>query len=474
MLPSVKPMENRALQTRNRVQFGAASSSGGSLTRGLAYMEKQPILELGFKNIAAFSLPRLALSRNWKEFMDILPLEAANTVITMLSAIVLLPMLRVPVSKLAGKSLEKSLGSEYAPKYLKQEFSELIKKLPNQAKHELPVKLARLGAAFGFLFPFASAFWAAPFFRNWLTMKRTNSANFESIIGFDGVDNKKPKRSTAEEMKYQGQMTLKVLATGFGLGMASLLGFSMMARQMTKQNAGKLLEPMRQHLQGKKFDGFFNAFDLKGATSNQIKGRVSQLLFWAAPAYLGWLHGARSGNEFRERAIQSANGVFWFFFAAKLMNPAWKKAFKGFVNESQWDKAFVQKLKNDKKQLQNEVHNFSYEDIRNHFRGGEKALAALRGRKNLKAVLNDYGIPIGSLSAVQFINFKLTENKIKEAQAGHPPTAATPQPQTQTPVAAMPTQAFVPSTPPIFYPAYSQPVTPGQNPYAWPGLTAQS
>lgn len=484
MLPSVTPLENRTLKARTqRVQFGAKASGGGGLTRGLAYMEKQPVLELGFKDVMAFSAPRLALSRNWKEFMDILPLEATNVGTTMLSALALLPVLRFLVSKTAGKSLEQSLGPENAQQYLKQDFAKLVEALPNKARHELPVKLARMGAAFGFLFPFASAFWAAPFFRNWLTLKRTHSANFESIIGFDGVDNKKNTRSQAEEVKYQERMMLKVLATGFGAGLTVLFGFSALARKMAKDNAGKLLEPLRNHLNSKRFDTAFQLFDLKGASSNQIKSMPARLIFWAAPAYLGWMHGARSGNEFRERAIQSANGVFWFFFASKLTTPAWKLVYQKSLNSKMLEKAkdIAKTVATENREKADDplktLISMSYAKLGEKFEKHPELLTRLRRLRNWKSVLNDYGVPIGSLSAVQFINFTLTEKKIREAQAGKSPKPAA------TPLAAQPgfsavnapaNTAVLPSTwQPVANPFSPQAMTPPQNSYAGAGWFAQ-
>lgn len=431
MIPSVRPLENQTRKARaSRVQFGATSAGGGMATRFFSGMEKQPILELGFKDVAAFSLPRLALSRNWKEFMDMLPLEASNISITMLSSLVLMPLMRIPVKSLnkeLKKKLETSLGAKEAEQYLKHPFSDLVSSKVRSGKAlsdktMASVKLARLAASFGFLFPFASAFWAAPFFRNWITLKRTNSANFESIIGFGGMDNNKPKRSQEEEVRYQGTMALKVLGTGFGLGMGSLLLLSGAARKMASANAGKWLESLSKKLKDGKYHQFFDSFDLKGAASNQIKGRPAQLLFWGLPAYLGWMHAARGGNEFRERVIQSANAVFWFFFAAKLTTPVWKQVYQKVLSTDL--KQAGQALGTAENKTVNKLLDTSYADLEAKFKNNPVLLGRLRKLKNWKSVLNDYGVPIGSLSAVQFMNYALTEKKIRQAQDIKPLPAA--------------------------------------------------
>lgn len=459
MLRSVTPMENRVRTVQpGQVKFGSPVEQG-LLTRGLTKLEKHPLGELVIKDIAAFNIPKIALARTWKERIDTATLELSNTGTTLVASLLLPPIIRPLVHKLGN----------VAEGQLKKEFSEVAFK----QGRKLPVQFARMGASFGFLFPFASAFWAAPFFRNWLTIKRTHAANFESMIGFDELKENKPRRSTDEEMTYQGKTALKILGSGIGLGVASIVGFSLLAKGMVKP--GKLLAPLNNRLESGWKSGFntlFDKIDLKGPASNEIKGRTAQLLFWGAPAYLGWLHGARSGNERRERAIQSANAIFWFFFASKLTTPVWKQIYEKTLQGEPLKKA-AEVLKRNNLLEKDEAPlsgllRLKYKDIEAHFKDPDLAKKLLR-LKNTKTILNDYGIPISSLAAVQFTNFHLTEKKIKETQGGQPAPAIPPAPTKSQPGfssanASSQNQAFTLPT------RMTNPALPAQNPYAWPGL----
>lgn len=454
MLRSVTPMENRIRTVQpGQVKFGSPVEQ--ALTKGLTRLEKHPLAELVVKDIAAFNIPKIALARTWKERIDTATLELSNTGVTLVASLLLPPLIRPLVHKLGN----------VAESQLKKEFSQVAPELGRK----LPVQLARMGSAFGFLFPFASAFWAAPFFRNWLTIQRTHSANFESMIGFDDLKDNKPRRSSEEEMAYQGKTALKILGTGLGLGVASIFGFGLLAKGMANK-PGKLLTPLKNKLEGgwkSGFDKLFDSMDLKGPASNEIKGRTAQLLFWGAPAYLGWLHGARSGNERRERAIQSANAIFWFFFASRLTTPVWKQIYQKTLKGEPLEKATeILKKNNPLKEGETPVSkllNLEYKDINAHFKDQAALTKKLFRLKNAKTLLNDLGIPIGSLSVVQFTNFHLTEKKIKEAQGGQPPSTMPsappkPQPGFSSSSAVGQSQAFT-------WPM--NPALPTQNFYAW-------
>lgn len=410
---------------QGRLQFGSSPVTGF-----LHSLEKQPLAELVFKDIAAFNAPKIALARTWKERIDTATLELSNTTITLLASLALPLLLRHPVSKI----------SDVAVDALKKEIP-----YANLASTPNAIKLARLGTSFGFFFPFAAAFWAAPFMRNWMTLKRTQSANFESIIGFDGVKSRGPKRSLQEEQAYQKNTAWKIFGSGVALGAASFTGFALAARSVGK-NAGKqmasgfghgLQQLMEKH--PKSWNWLFNNFDLKGKSANQIEGWPAQLTFWGLPAYLGWIHGARSEHERRERGVQTGNALFWFFAAPKLTSLMWGNSFlKMAGNPGDWTPEFKKAIEKNllpgqgfTEAFQNKVKNLTYDDI-GHFLGNEKGQGqkALTNLKNWKFAVSGLGIPITALAVVQLINFQVTERKIKAAQAFHSPkpSADTPQP----------------------------------------------
>lgn len=434
-----------------RVKFGSPETS--LITQSLAQLEKRPLAELLLKDVAAFNIPKIALSRTWKERWDTATLELSNSGITLLSSLVLPPLVRLAVNPLA------SLSEYYVKKeYLGGEFKNVMPKLAG--KKLLPAQMARMGASFGFFFPFAAAFWAAPFARNWITMKRTHSANFESMIGFDGANSNQPKRTLDEDMAYQRNTAFKILGTGVALGIASILGLGLSARYLG-QNMGKKIEnqffkPLFTEKGSKAFQLFFETFDLKG---NQVNGQTATLVFWGLPAYLGWVHGARSGNERRERMVQSANAIFWFFVAPKLTNPLWRAGYQNAIKGNGLKKCQAAILDSDiknmtEKDMSEKLLNFKYEDILTKIEPGSALRNKLLNLKNCKFALNDLGIPIATLSAVQFFNFSLTEKKIKNSQSQPSIKALQPMP-------SITNQPFIP--------AFNQPFMGNDQPSAFGG-----
>ncbi len=285
------------------------TSGMGLFTPALIKLEKNPLAQTIVKDIFGFNVPKILATRTPEERMDVATLELSNTAITLGASLTLPFLVRYPVHWLS-----------------KVKLSELSGEVVQQAAPQ--VKLARLGAALGFLFPFASAFWSAAFFRNYITAKRTNTANFEKIIGLEnGGYEKTPEDSLQEELDYQLGMTKKVLLTGMGLGLASLFGFSIAAREMAKKVAEKGVKSL-----SKRMEWFFEHFQLEGKNANQVNHGLATFVFWLAPAYLGWLHAARGDNEWKEQALKAANATLWFsLFTPFGLNPLLKKYFRKWV-----------------------------------------------------------------------------------------------------------------------------------------------
>lgn len=159
-------------------------------------LEGNPLAEILFKDVFGFNLPKLAVTRTWKERLDVATLEFSNTAITLLSSLALPRMFTWVTHKLTKIPIEL-LNKEIPLKVLQSGIKEFEK---------VPLKKlmwARAGRSFAFLFPFAAAFWANPFFRNWATAKREKTANFQAIIGLENQDAGKEKRSHIEEARHQ-------------------------------------------------------------------------------------------------------------------------------------------------------------------------------------------------------------------------------------------------------------------------------
>jgi len=407
-------------------QFGLLGSPMGGF---LPFLDAHPLAELVFKDITAFNVPKITLARTWEERRDTAALELSNTAITLVSSLVLPRALRYLVSPISGVQI-----------------SDLSKNIPFSVlpNVSLKTKLARLGVSFGFFFPFAAAFWAAPFFRNWLTLKHTKSANFEALIGLDKRANSQPKRKLQDEMKYQKETAEKVFAIGVALGAASLVSFSLAAHSIGIRCKTAALQTVKcansklANLATKVGRWCFNNFDLKGKGAYQVAAGTTTLLFWGAPAYLGWIHGARSDNERRERLLQSANAIFWFFFAPPISSLLWRRSFQDLAgNPAHWSPKFQRTIKNSmpkaeqnnevkfKEKLWKQIMDLSYEDIK-EFSGDKAKLIRL---KNWKYGVSGFAIPISALAFIQFLNFWLTEQKFKEQNK---------QPVTLTPISPIP------------------------------------
>jgi hypothetical protein len=389
-------------------------------TRFLSSLENRPLAELLFKDVMAFNLPKIALTRTREECLDTATLELSNSAITLLSSLAVPPVLRRPVSWISGIPLND----------LKTSVAKQV---------STPIQMARLGVAFGFLFPFAAAFWAVPFARNYLTLQRTKSANFESMIGFEDTDNLllPPPRSFDEEKNYQKGMASRILLTGVGLGAASLLGFSLAARhalRAVKDGSQNRLTAALENRYAKLWRKFFDNYDLKGKSANQVAPGLAQLIFWGLPAYSGWIHAARGKNERRERTLQAANGVFWFFFGGKVTGMLFNRAYSRLQEARQpefWKKEFLEKVVDhplpDKgwemqfkqnadfmNKLHRQLKNLSYKDIQeNAVSQDSETYQKLITLKNWKFGMSGLATPIIALALVQLINFAITARKIK-------------------------------------------------------------
>jgi hypothetical protein len=321
--------------------------SGVGLTSAFTTLETRPLVDLVARDVACYNIPQFALARTKDEFLDMAPNSLALTGITVGSMVTLPPLLRYPVSWLTKIPLI-DLKKQLTP--------ELIQKLP------LKNKLARLAVAGGFLFPFAAAFAATPFFRNWLTLKRTGTADFEQLIGLEKRTS--DPKEVEKKLHYQKSMFKKTLLWGAGLGTGSLLAFSVAARLL--KNPGVFTEKLLHSL--------FTSFALRGKTSSEVGGALSAGLFWLFPPYLGWLIAARTKNERIEHAVKATNSVLWFclftplvvkdLFLKKMMNIGvktggeeiknrWVRSFKGELPSYQAIAKFQEPLKKQALKIKN-------------------------------------------------------------------------------------------------------------------------
>jgi hypothetical protein len=112
---------------------------------------------------------------------------------------------------------------------------------------------------------------------------------------------------------YQKKMGLGILAGGFAAALASAVSLGALSRMKVPQlNLMKGLGSL-----------FFRRFDVKGLHAYQLD-KWPTLIFWLAPAYVGWMHSAlknKNGksDDLIERFTQAACGTFSFFFLSPMV-----------------------------------------------------------------------------------------------------------------------------------------------------------
>jgi len=125
---------------------------------------------------------------------------------------------------------------------------------------------------------------------------------------------KKPTEDLQTQLKRQLSMVFKTVGLGFALGGASVWGVRLLIQHPTKAKwiRNTLLK-------------MFPKWSLTGEKLNQVRSGVATLVFWSAPAYVGWVHAARTDSERKEWWLKFANSTAWFFgtpiLTAKLVKP---------------------------------------------------------------------------------------------------------------------------------------------------------
>lgn len=278
----------------------------GFLPQAFAFLEQRPIWDLVAKDTTCYIIPQAGITRTKNELLDFLPNALGLLAVTVFGMLLLPPALRKPAGKISG----------IAAQQLKSE----LPKVGASQKVAIKEQLARLAVSFGFFFPFAAGFMSTPFFRNWLTLKRTGTMDFEQLIGLE--KGKIHALSPAEQKMEAGKQLSAIktiLGVGAGLSVASLVGLSMLARKKTPFSEGSEA----------KIRKLFDMFALGGSTSNAIKGNLATWLFWLAPAQFGWILSARSRNEKIEQTVKAVNSSFWFSLVTPLLvNPIFLRQYE--------------------------------------------------------------------------------------------------------------------------------------------------
>jgi hypothetical protein len=439
------------LRDSEQPKFGnLLQTAAQDATKGFfGYLEKNGLAGLIVLDILGFNLPKISLCRTWKERLDCATLEASNTSVT-LGASLTLPFLTRPLASAIAGVDGKYLGDAvpFAKTWatlaqgaaeklgnagpLAEGLKGLAQNIVGKAEHEVPealagkVAIARMAKDFGFYFPFAAAFWAAPFLRNWLTIHREGTANFEALIGLDQGNAFEHQRSPEEEKRFQLGKAKRTLAWGLGLSAASIVGLGLLARGATGPLKGAA-------------KAFTEHYALRGPNGNQIDSRWSMFFFWSLPAYAGWIEAARSKNERIEQSVKAANSLFWFTFSKDLVKPFFKRTFLQENLLSHFQKKGIEvpegllnrpefKLKSVTNMLgKAEMPDVpSYAFLEKTFAEHPQIRQELMGLKN-NAELGQLAFAVLMLASMpQLLNIAWTRHRVqREQEAGLSPVAAT-------------------------------------------------
>ncbi|MDH4379433.1 MAG: hypothetical protein QE263_05970 [Vampirovibrionales bacterium] len=275
-------------------------------------LEAEPLREVLAKDVFGFNAPRLIVAgafRGIGDFFDTLWSEAANTAATVLGTKLLVPIYR-KLGNLVAKVKDEEL------RLLPEQLADLG--VADRTKRYL----AHLAGDIGFLIPFGALPLANPFIRNAITLWKTGTSDFETIVGLrKGPQPTKPKTpNPKDKLSYHLNKVAWINGLGFALGAALTIGLGVLSRKMKPQALEK---------NAKWIESLFKTFGLTGRKHDQITGEPAVFLFWLLPAYVGWYIAARSKNEKWESVIKGVNSTLWFLaFNRFLVKPAMGRLFR--------------------------------------------------------------------------------------------------------------------------------------------------
>jgi len=156
---------------------------------------------------------------------------------------------------------------------------------------------------------------ASPFFRNWVTLKRTKSLNYTAMVGLTKKDLTEKEKS---ELKQKERFNLKEFAKIWGIGTGVSLAILGATQALIRRGAGvpKLFKFLEKHL-GLPHGDFRHFKDLP------------MYLFWALPAYSGLLFASRDALERKEIYYRMAGFGLAFMVLPRTLERWINNAVKG-------------------------------------------------------------------------------------------------------------------------------------------------
>lgn len=249
----------------------------------LGQLESRTVLDTMTKEVVGINLPKIAVTRNNTERLDVAFSEIGNTM----------------ASFGAGGLLNAGLNKTFAK--------------AQRAGNQWAV-LGRSAALYSTIF---SLMWAMPFIRNYLTAKRTGHTTFTQVIGANGASQGNQQADLASALADYKHKTLSILGLG-AAGTLLAIGGSKLA--IAKGLGRNLLEALH------KSPKLAGNLLLKDGSFSNFSG-LKALLFWGVPAYGGWIHAARDPYEKKEQLLKFASFMACFSGPQLLFDRHFKSKF---------------------------------------------------------------------------------------------------------------------------------------------------
>ena len=345
-----------------------------TLARGFGWLEHHPVSDIVLKEAIGSNAPKTLVTRTKDERIDVATGQFGGTIAFLTG----------------GWAVQKAAHALF------NKISPGVLELPNTEPKRL---WAVLGASYAIFATQGALYWAVPFFRNYLTARRSGHENFLQVIGAESLKSNKPQvKSTKlkDRLDYFRAMPLKIVAGG-ALATASILGLSALKIRQNKPfgQMAKLL----------------NGIALKDGLMRNYN-RWASFWFVAVASYVGWIHAVRDKFELKEQLLQFGTFVTAFF----LPQPLIESQFKKITEKSLPD--YANKL------FQNAdgsmADRLTLENIERVFKSAKgKTLAKSMKAQNLCIAQNLLGagfsiVMLGTLP--QLLNWELTKKRLHHAE----------------------------------------------------------
>jgi hypothetical protein len=257
------------------------------MAQGLSWLEHNQISDFVIKEVSGANIPKTIVTRTLDERIDVATGQFGGT-----------------IGFLGG-----GLAMQYLGRAILDKLSPGVFKLPKTDPKRL---WAVLGASYAIFAVQGALYWAVPFFRNYLTAKRSGSENFLQVIGAESPEDQRKRQKSQKlkaRMKYFRDMPLKILAGG---GLTALGALALAAIKIKNNSA---------------FGPTAKLFNRIALEDGLIKNYGKWATFWfvAVASYVGWIHAVRDKFELKEQLLQFGTFVASFFGPQPLIEGIFKR-----------------------------------------------------------------------------------------------------------------------------------------------------